>query len=289
MTPPAPSSHRFVAPSGLGLVVHDWGGAGDPVLLAHPTGFHGRAWAPVAERLVRAGRRVWSFDFRGHGDSDPSHGGDYQWEGFAQDALAVTEHLGLAGDPALLACGHSKGAAALLLGSVRAPATYPRIWAYEPVIFPSDEPLPPHDDNPLSAGARKRRAVWASREEVVASYASRPPLDVFTPESLRAYVDYGFRDRPDGTVELKCEPEHEARVYAMGAANGIYPLLARVQVPVLVACGETTEAIVPELAQMIVDRVPDATLEVWPERGHFGPQQDPDRAVASMLAFSTTA
>ncbi len=289
MTSPAPISHRFAAPSGLGLVVHDWGGAGDPVLLAHPTGFHGRVWAPVAERLAHAGRRVWSFDFRGHGDSDPALGGDYQWEGFAQDALAVTEHLGIAGDPALLACGHSKGAAALLLGSVRAPGTYSRVWAYEPIIIPSDEPLPPHDDNPLSAGARKRRAVWASREEVLASYGSRPPLDVFTPESLDAYVDYGFRDLSDGTVELKCEPEHEARAYAMGAANGIYPLLGQVRVPVLVACGEATDAIVPKLAQMIVDRIPDATLEVWPDRGHFGPQQDPDQAVASMLAFAASS
>ena len=35
------------------------------ILLAHPTGFHGRVWAPVAERLVAAGRHVWSLDFRG--------------------------------------------------------------------------------------------------------------------------------------------------------------------------------------------------------------------------------
>ena len=42
----------FASPSGVSLVVHDWGGDGDPVLLAHPTGFHGRAWAPVAAKLV---------------------------------------------------------------------------------------------------------------------------------------------------------------------------------------------------------------------------------------------
>ena len=41
------------------LVVHDWGGDGAPTLLAHPTGFHGRVWAPVATRLVARGRRVW--------------------------------------------------------------------------------------------------------------------------------------------------------------------------------------------------------------------------------------
>ena len=56
------TEHSFVAPSGLSLAVHDWGGGGDPVLLSHPTGFHGVAWQPVAERLVARGRRVWSFD-----------------------------------------------------------------------------------------------------------------------------------------------------------------------------------------------------------------------------------
>ena len=78
-----PSSHSFDA-DGIRLVVHDWGGAGAPVLLAHPTGFHGRVWAPVAEQLVARGRHVWSFDFRGHGDSDAPDV-DYSWHGFADD------------------------------------------------------------------------------------------------------------------------------------------------------------------------------------------------------------
>ena len=80
-------------------------------LLAHPTGFHGVVWQPVAERLVAAGRRVWSFDFRGHGDSDKSPDGEYSWDGFADDAGAVLDHLELRGEPSLVAAGHSKGAA----------------------------------------------------------------------------------------------------------------------------------------------------------------------------------
>jgi pimeloyl-ACP methyl ester carboxylesterase len=114
------TEHSFVAPSGLSLAVHDWGGTGDPVLLSHPTGFHGVAWQPVAERLVARGRRVWSFDFRGHGDSDPAPGGYYHWSGFADDARAVADHLGLSGDPTLLAAGHSKGGASVLLGAIAA-------------------------------------------------------------------------------------------------------------------------------------------------------------------------
>lgn len=268
---------------GIGLAVQDWGGGGPPALLAHPTGFHGVAWAPVARRLVAAGRHVVTFDFRGHGDSDPDPSGAYDWHGFADDVLAVCAALGLAGDPALLPAGHSKGAAALLLAEARQPGTFARLWCYEPIIFPSDDPLPPSPDFSLAAGARRRRAVWASREEAIASYGSRPPLDVFRPEALEAYVGYGMRDRPGGTVELKCRPEDEAAVYSMGPAHGAWSRLGEIACPVQVVCGEHTDAIPPDLAAMIAGRLPAGTLEVMPGLGHFGPMEDPDAVTESML------
>ncbi|MGZ4798863.1 MAG: alpha/beta fold hydrolase [Acidimicrobiia bacterium] len=286
MPPSAPISHRFLAPSGLSLAVHDWGGAGDPVLLAHPTGFHGRAWAAVASELVDAGRKVWSFDFRGHGDSDPSPGARYQWQEFAEDALAVTHHLDLAGVPELLVAGHSKGGASLLWGAVREPGVYARVWSYEPIIVPSDTPMLAAADNPLSEGARRRRTTWPSREEALENYGSKPPLNALAPASLAAYVDYGLRDRPDGTVELKCRPEDEAQMYMMGASLGLFPELGQVECPVLVACGGTTQSITPAMTELIAARIPNASVEVWAGRGHFGPLEDPEQAAASMLRFA---
>jgi len=254
-------------------------------LLAHPTGFHGYAWAPVAERLVAGGWKVWAFDFRGHGDSDPSPDG-YDWHGFADDVLAVVDDVGIAGEPGLLAAGHSKGGAALILAEQRTPGTFPRLWCYEPIIFPSDEPMTPDPDFPLAAGARRRRAVWPSREEARAAYASKPPLDVLHPDALRAYVDHGLRPRQDGTFELKCTPDDEAAVYSMGMAHGAYGRLAEVQCPVAVVCGEHTDAIVPKLATMIAERLPHGRTEVMPGLGHFGPMEDPDAIVASMQRFA---
>jgi pimeloyl-ACP methyl ester carboxylesterase len=281
-----PTATRFTAPSGLGLAVYDWGGDGPPALLAHPTGFHGLAWAPTAERLVACGRRVWSFDFRGHGDSDPSATG-YAWSGFADDVLAVVDHLGLGGAPELLPVGHSKGGASLLYAELLRPATFVRVWAYEPIVFPTDDPLPPQPENPMSRSAHRRRASWGSPDEAFTAYAAKPPLDALTPEALRAYVDGGLREQADGTWTLKCAPGDEAEVFTMGAAHGLYPRLFEIGCPVLVACGAHTDAINPKLAEKIVARLPKGRLVVFDDLGHFGPMEDPDACVASMLAFAT--
>ena len=270
------------------LAIHDWGGDGPPVLLAHPTGFHGRVWAPVAHQLVAAGRRVWSFDFRGHGDSEaPSLDAEsYSWHGFADDVLQVAHELGLAGDPSLTACGHSKGGASLLLAEAKEPHSFPRIWAYEPIVFATPEALPPQEDFFLAKAARKRRNEWKSVDDAFEAYASKPPLNVMTEESLRAYVEYGLRDRGDGVFELKCRPEVEARVYAMGPNHGAWSVLPEIQAQVRVVCGETSSDIGPPLATQIAERLPHGSLEVMPGLGHFGPQQAPDACSASILAFS---
>jgi pimeloyl-ACP methyl ester carboxylesterase len=270
-------------PAGIRLAVYDWGGDGAPVLLAHPTGFHGRVWAPVAEQLVDAQRHVYSFDFRGHGDSGESPSG-YAWPQFGDDVTAVADYLGVAGDASLIAAGHSKGAAAILLAEHKRPRTFVNVWAYEPIMFPTLDHIDPKLDFGLAVGARKRRNEWASPAEAYESYSKRPPLNVMTPASLHAYVDYGFRDRGDGVFELKCRPDTEAEVYSMGPANGLFAKLADIESDVTVCVGEHSDAIPPVIGEQIVERLPHATLEVWEGRGHFGPQEDPDRAARSILA-----
>ena len=151
-----------------GLVVHDWGGDGPPVLLAHPTGFHGVVWAPVAERLVAAGRRVWSFDFRGHGDSDAPALDDGRTRGTASPTTCSRSrrHLGLDRRPALVACGHSKGGAALLLGEAKQPGTYSADLGLRADHVPGGTAAR-RDDFRSRASARKRRNELASERRGV--------------------------------------------------------------------------------------------------------------------------
>lgn len=287
MSRPAEVETRRFDAGGVMLAVHTWGdadpdGAARPVLLCHPTGFHGMAWRPVAERLVDAGCSVWSFDFRGHGDSGITDD-EYLWGRFGEDVLSVVDHVGLVLRPDTFGVGHSKGAAALVLAEAERTGTFERLWLYEPIIFPSDPPPGPSEGNQLAEGARRRRSVFASPDEAFDNFASKPPLDVLVPEALRAYVDHGLRRRDDGRWELKCPGEAEARMYEMGSAHEGYRLLSAVFCPTTVVAGETSQAMPPAFCQPLVDRLANGRLEVAPGLGHFGPLQDPDAIVASIL------
>lgn len=277
---------RVKTPDGNQVAVHDLGGTGPTLLLAHATGFHGHVWEPVAARLTARFHCI-AFDERGHGDSDPAPDGDYDWNGFATDALAVIDGLGSAVDHGpILAAGHSCGGALLLLAEQRRPGTFAKLWAYEPVMIPVEglPTLPEPGKNPLAAGARKRRAAFPSKQAAFDNYAGKAPFNALDRYALSAYVEHGFVEQPDGTVRLKCEPEHEARTYEMGMLHDAFDGLPKVVCPVTVVCGEVTDAFPEPIIELIAERLPAGTAGVLPGLGHFGPLQDPSAVAASIEA-----
>jgi pimeloyl-ACP methyl ester carboxylesterase len=272
---------RVPSSNGVELAVHDLGGEGRPVLLAHATGFHGHVWLPLVGELG-PGFHCFALDMRGHGDSTAPDPPDFDWHGFADDVLAAVDALDLAAARPL-AVGHSKGAAALLLAEAARPGTFARLYCFEPVVIPVDPPPPP-GPNPLSDGALRRREVFPSRAEALATFSSKPPLSALRSDALRAYVDWGFDDQPDGTVRLKCRPEHEAATYTASFAHGAYGRLPGVACPVTVACGSETDAISAAIARRLAAALPSATVSVLPGLGHFGPLQDPAAVAADIRA-----
>ena len=146
---------RIPSTDGVELEVHDLGGDGPPLLLAHATGFHGRVWEPLAAHLT--GFHRWSIDMRAHGDSDAPEDRPLEWYGFADDVLSVIDALGLEKP---FGVGHSKGAASLLLAEQARPGTFSALYLYEPVVVPEDFVTDRNPDNPLSNGARRRRDTF---------------------------------------------------------------------------------------------------------------------------------
>ncbi len=266
---------------GLELAALDWGGDGPPLLLQHPNGFCAGVFDPLAQQL-RDDYRPIAVDVRGHGASArPADLADCTFLNGARDVLAVLDALGVR---EVVALGHSLGGAVTVLVDWLRPGTVRKALLCEAIAFP----VPPHGDgrgegrtNPMAELARRRRAVWPDRATVVASYGSRPPLAVMEPAVLAAYVRYGFRDRPDGTVELACEPEVEARFFEAASdpegAQLAFDRLQGARFPVTVVASEGTD-LQPAWFFEQAQRAGGTYHEV--AGTHFFVQEDTDRAAA---------
>ncbi len=270
------SEHRLIASTGGARVaLHDLGGDGPPVLLAHANSFCGLMWGAVAREL-RPVAHCWALDFRGHGDSVSGPDEDYHWDGMADDVLAAVDAIG---PTPRLAAGHSLGGASILKAELSRPGTFDRAWLYEPVTIPSIA-LPKDGVRALGDIARMRKEFFESHQAAYDRYSTRPPFSLLDPEVLRAYVDHGFRELPDGTVTMKCPREVEATIFE-NPDRSAFDRLGEVAAQVTVATGTDTDP--PAMvAPYIADALPNGTLMTFDDLTHFGPLQDPPRIAASI-------
>jgi len=270
---------------GLTIGALDWGGGGPPLILLHPNGFCAGVFDPLAQ-LVRAHYRTIGVDLRGHGTSDaPATFADCGFVAAAGDVVAVLDALGLTD---VLILGESLGGGAGILVDRQRPGLVRRLLLCEPIAMsgPGQRPGAPslpgaEGENHMSALARRRRAVWADRATVRESYGSRPPLDVMEPAALDGYVRWGFRDRPDGQVELSCPPEVEAWFFECGTrpdgAPAAFEHLASLTAGVTIVSADGTN--LPD--GMFQAQAARAGVELHTVHGsHFFVQEDSARAAA---------
>ncbi len=128
---------------------------------------------------------------------------------------------------------------------------------------------------PWRKARSRRRPVFDSRDAAYDNFAAKPPFSALDPAALRAYVDHGFDDEPDGTVRLKCAPESESQVYRMGPQHNAFERLHEIRCPVTVARGGFADFGPAAVAQPVAEALPDGRLEVFEALGHFGPLEDP--------------
>ena len=266
---------------GSQIAGYELGGTGDVVLIAHATGLCGAMYQLLADHLTDR-FRVVAFDFRGHGDSSATLDVDFGWDRMAEDVAAVADHIG--GGP-LHGFGHSMGGAALLLAETDAPSTFRSMYLFEPIVF--TEKFSGNGQTEMSAAARRRRAEFESRAEVLYRYANRPPFNAVHAGFVAGYIDNGFAEQPDGRVRLKCLPEVEAQIFENGQRVEL-STVQNVATPVAVAIGHDEPGSNPSrLGPPLADVLPRGRLIRYDHVGHFGPLQDPwtiSRDIAGHIA-----
>ena len=94
MIPSKPVTERLTTPSGITLEFDLWGKIKrDAILLLHGGGQTRHSWNATAEKITQVDGCAITMDLRGHGDSDWSHGGDYELSDFSEDVAFLIDTL----------------------------------------------------------------------------------------------------------------------------------------------------------------------------------------------------
>ncbi len=287
-------------------LLHDFGGQGPLVHLAHANGFPPATYTPLAEALIEPpllglGSHPEAGERLGPGyqvvamparplwpDSQPDEAPT--WHTLANDMIQALE--GLEPPDKVIGVGHSLGGVCTLFAAVRRPDLFRAVVLIDPVILPSRllrlvrllRWLGLERRLSLVRGALKRRQTWPDRQACFEHYQEKPLFANWSDESLWAYVEAGTQARVDGGVELVYPPEWEAHVFATTPTD-VWDYVPQLEVPALFVRGEDTDTFRPESRRRVQELLPRARFRLILEAGHLVPMERPAEVAAAIHEF----
>lgn len=245
-------------------------GDGPDVVLAHCWTGAREVWAPVAHRLVDAGRRVVLYDQRGHGASTCGRDG-YALPRLGADLGTVMTDVDVTD---AVVAGHSMGGMSIMALAGNHPDVL-RERAHAVVLVAT-----------AAAGlGRGRRDGFAGR--VVAARS----LD----RAMRSRFGHGFvrgtvgRTPRRGHLVLTrdlfvaCPPEARRGLLQAMLEMDLREALATIGVPTTVVVGTHDRLTPPSHARLLAETIPTAELETLDGLGHMLPLEAPDE-LATLIA-----
>ena len=201
---------RFVESNGVNHHYLEWGSPGNPsVVMFHAVGMCSQIWNNAARDLAKD-YHVYSFDLRGHGDTQHSEGG-YTFQQIGSDVASVIQTMGLEG---FIGIGHSAGGMAMLIADSLVPGIVSKGVLVDTRV--GDSPmalLSPEEQKLRIKRTLQKRSIWESREVMHAAYRDRRAFKSWTDEVFADYIEGGTRLLEDGRAELKCDPVVEEKFY----------------------------------------------------------------------------
>jgi lipase len=268
--------------NGIRIRYYDWGGAGDPIVVLHATGFHGRVYTPIVAALTKIGH-VWSYDQRGHGDSAAPEGlENYNWTFTMEDLGGFIAAMGWSG---VRAFGHSAGATAIGSLAGERPDLISRAVLTEPVVFESPTAPELGWRNPFIERTLKRRRLFDSVDAMFANFENKPPYNTWNREMLRDYCEYGTRVTAEGKRELKCKPEIEARFYETSRDFDGLTRIIEAEPPLLIMFGTRGDSLGATLSPRIARERRSGRVMDIPDTGHFLPMENPELTAKLAVEF----
>jgi pimeloyl-ACP methyl ester carboxylesterase len=267
--------------------MHDFGGDGPVVHVAHANGFPPGTYrllaGVLADRYHLVGlptRPLWP-------GSQPSSAPT--WRPLAADLVCGLDRLGLSG---IVGLGHSLGGVLSLWAALSRPDLFRALVLIEPVILPPSwlralgllRCLGLSKYQPLVRGALHRRRVWPSNQACYEHYRARPLFARWSDDSLWAYIESGTRLGSGGKVELVYPTEWEAHIFATTPLD-VWSDIPRLSVPVLVIRGEHSKTFGPAAQRRMARLLPAASFVTIPDAGHLVPMERPVETASAAREF----
>lgn len=242
-------------------------GTGRPLVLVHGITESRRTWDPLVAPLIAAGHRVIAVDLRGHGDS--SRVGPYDLATMAGDLGAVlqTEEV----DDALLV-GHSLGGAVVSAYAAGGPCRgvvnvdQPLALSGFQAVLTQLQPMLEGDE------AEFQGAISAIFDDMAGALEGHERRRVDGIRAAEQDVVLGVWD----VMFTATADELDAVVDSLAGAIGV---------PYLSLHGIDPGS---DYSSWLTGKVATATVEVWPELGHYPHLVEPDRFVARIGEFDAT-
>ncbi len=252
----------FERQAGVGLNFRD-DGSGPPVLLIHGVGSDLESWDGVIDALGRS-RRYIRFDLRGHGGSRRTPG-PYSLDGFASDALALLDHLGV---QQVSVVGFSLGGLIAQAIALTAPGRVSHLGLVSTVGGRTAEEQ-----------ARVEARAETLAQEGALTHLANAVDRWFTPEFVATHPEVLEARREKS---MQNDPDCYVAAYRVLAGNDLGDQLDRIRVPTLIMTGEKDIGSSPRMARFMRDQIDGSTLHILPELKHSVLLEAPDQ-VADIL------
>jgi 3-oxoadipate enol-lactonase len=259
-----------VARNGDVRLVYEVKGNGEPLLMIHGLAYDRFGWGRLPDLLAEE-LQVVVFDNRGVGDSDVPEG-PYAVSQLAEDAVAVLDAAGIGATHVL---GVSLGGYIAQELALRHPQRLRKL------VLASTAPGGPRSVPMPAAGLEAFGRFPTMNREA--------GLRLMVENSLG---EYGVREQPDLVEEIYAYRLErgptlagwQAQAYA-GATFDAYDRVAGITAETLVLQGGADNVVDPRNAELLVELIPKARLELIPDRGHLLVWQEAERLAPIVKEF----
>jgi pimeloyl-ACP methyl ester carboxylesterase len=273
----SPSSH-YLTVNGFAMHYWEWPGSGPTIVCLHPSGFYGRIWEWVAQRLS-PDYRVLAIDQRGHGLSEQPAGGNATVD-YARDVDAFCAAAGL---DRVVVAGHSLGARGGMVFAAQHPE---RVLALALVGGPHFGTIAPGEDVEYWRGQsermRQRPRRYASLAEARAVIANQ--YTYYPDAAVDHVVENNTNPLADGGVEWRYAPEWVADGL-LHATDDLREYAAALKCPVLILRAEKSWELTPRRMPQVQAVFPTARIVTLEGVTQNLELEAPERVAATIRAF----